>query len=57
MNVEQERVSESDADDGDRVGDAQQCGPGVRSEIEETVKRDHEVARVPPAHGQGEQGE
>jgi hypothetical protein len=55
VSVKQERISESDADDGDGVGDAEQRGPCVRAEVEETVERDHEVTGVPTAHGQGEQ--
>jgi len=54
VDVQQERVSKSDADDGDGISDAQQRGPGVGAEIEETVQRDDEVARVPPAHREGE---
>ncbi len=55
VNVEQKRVSESDTDNGDGVGKAQQRGPGVEAEIEETVERDDEVAGVPTAHREREQ--
>src|SRR6185369_11860675 len=57
VNVQQKRVGESDADDGDGISDAQQRGPGIVAEIEETVQSDDEVARVPPAHREGEQCE
>jgi hypothetical protein len=54
VNVKQKRVSKSDTDDRDGVSDTQQRGPGVRAEIEETVKRDDEIARVPATHCEGE---
>jgi len=56
VDVEQERVGKSDADHRNGVGDAQKRGPGVRTKVEQTMKRDHEIARVPTAHGQGEKG-
>src|SRR6185503_8263579 len=54
VNVKQKRVSKSDTDDGDSVRNTQQQGPGVRTEIEEAVKRNDEVARVPATHREGE---
>jgi len=57
MNVKQEGIGESDADDGDSVGDTQQSGPGVRTEIEKIVQGDNEIGGVPAAHGECERGE
>jgi len=50
VDVKQKRISEGDADDRYRVGEAQQGGPGVGTEIEKPVESDDEVARMPPTH-------
>jgi hypothetical protein len=55
MHMKQKRVSESDADDCNRVRNAQECGPGVWPEIEKIVQCDDEVTGVPAAHCQGEE--
>ena len=57
VNVKQKGVSKSDADDGDRIGEAQQSGPGVGAEIEKVVQGDDEIGCVPPAHRERERRE
>jgi hypothetical protein len=57
VNVQQQRVSKGDADDRYGVRDAQQRGPGVRTEIEQAVQRDDEIAGVPAAHRKRQRGE
>ncbi len=37
VNVEKKRVSERDADNGDRICEAEQRGPGIEAEIEKSV--------------------
>ena len=57
MHVKQERISKGDADNGDRIGEAQQSGPGVGAEIEKVVQGDDEIGCVPPAHRERERRE
>jgi len=56
VNVEQERIGESNTDDGDGIGDAKQSGPSVWAEVEKIVERDDQVSGVPSAHGECEGG-
>lgn len=55
--MKKERVGDRDADNGDGVSDAQQGGPVFVSEPEEAMKRDDQIAGMPPAHAQGEREE
>jgi len=57
MNVKQKRVGKGDADNCDRVSYSQKSGPGIGAEIEETMKSNHQITGVPPAHRECERGE
>ena len=55
VDVEQKRIGKGDTDNGDSVSKSQQRGPGVRTQIEETVQRDNEITGMPATHCEREQ--
>jgi len=51
MRVQQEGIAEHDADDGDRVSDAQYSNySGTITKPKESMQGDNQVAAVPAAH-------
>jgi len=57
VDMKQERVGKSNANNGNSVCESQQRGPSIRTEIEETVQSDNEIAGVPAAHRQRQEGQ
>ena len=50
VNVQQQRVTNGDADDGDCIREAQWNIPLCMIQSEQTAKRDDQIARVPADH-------